>query len=116
MRMKMQYTENPMKATTTRRTKNAGSAHVATQRVTTAVTETVEPRRRQRLNLSIRSDFLKEARAAKLNLSRLLEESLAARLKAERERQWLEENREAIAFHKARIEREGMWNRDLISF
>lgn len=72
--------------------------------------------RRQRLNLSIRADYLAEARAAKLNLSRVLEESLEARLRLERERQWLEENREAIAYHKARIEREGMWNRDLVSF
>jgi post-segregation antitoxin (ccd killing protein) len=35
--------------------------------------------------------------------------------KAEAER-WLAENAEAIAYHNARIARDGMWNRDLIRF
>lgn len=104
-----------MKSVAARRKKAGSKAATATPPATAAVASN-GPRRRQRLNLSIRADYLEEARAAKLNLSKVLEETLAARLKAERERKWLEENRDAIAYHKARIEREGMWNRDLISF
>ena len=52
----------------------------------------------------------------KLNLSRVLEEALEAKLREQRALQWQEENREAIAFHHERIAREGMWNKDLLSF
>ncbi|SEQ30228.1 antitoxin CcdA [Solimonas aquatica] len=73
-----------------------------------------EPRRR--LNLSIRETLIQEARKAQLNLSRFLEEKLEQALREERGRRWQEENREAIEFHRERIAREGMWNKDLISF
>jgi antitoxin CcdA len=71
---------------------------------------------KRRVNLSVRSDYLDQAKKADINLSRMLEESLEVRLRQERERQWLEENREAITYHKARIARDGMWNKDLVSF
>lgn len=71
---------------------------------------------KRRLNLSVRADLIDRAREQGLNLSSVLEESLTERLrKAEGER-WLAENAEAIAYHNARIERDGMWNRDLIRF
>lgn len=68
---------------------------------------------RRRLNLSIPETLIREARAAKLNLSRFLEEKLAETLRAERARQWLEENKEALAYHRDRIERDGLWHKGL---
>lgn len=65
------------------------------------------------VNLSIDEAKLAQARALKLNLSRLLEESLDQRLQKERERQWLEENREAIEAYNERIRRDGPLNQDL---
>lgn len=65
------------------------------------------------VNLSIDETKLAQARALELNLSRLLEESLDKRLQKERERQWLEENREAIEAYNERIRRDGPLNRDL---
>ena len=65
------------------------------------------------VNLSIDEAKLAQARALELNLSRLLEESLDKRLQKERERQWLEENREAIEAYNERIRRDGPLNRDL---
>lgn len=73
-----------------------------------------EPRRR--LNLSIRENLIEEARKVQLNLSRFLEEKLEQALREERGRRWQEENREAIEFHRERIARDGMWNKDLVSF
>lgn len=68
---------------------------------------------RRAVNLSIDEAKLAQARALKLNLSRLLEESLDKRLQKERERQWLEENREAIEAYNERIRRDGPLNQDL---
>lgn len=68
---------------------------------------------RRAVNLSVRAKLIDEARAQKLNLSRVLEEALEAKLREQRAQQWREENREAIAFHNARIERDGLWHRGL---
>ncbi|WP_273452577.1 type II toxin-antitoxin system CcdA family antitoxin [Nevskia ramosa] len=76
---------------------------------------TAKPERRA-VNLSVSSKLIDEARAQKLNLSRVLEEALEAKLREQRALQWQEENREAIAYHNERIAREGMWNKDLLSF
>lgn len=89
-----------MKAAASSRKKSASTSGSTP---TAAVT-----RRRQRLNLSVRADYVEQARAAKLNLSRVLEESLAVRLKVERERAWLEQNREAIAEYNDYVGRYGM--------
>ncbi len=71
---------------------------------------------KQRLNITVRGDLIERARAAKLNLSSVLEESLERTLRMAEAKQWAVENAEAIAYHNARIERDGMWNRDLIRF
>jgi antitoxin CcdA len=68
---------------------------------------------RSRVNLTVRKDYLDEARKAGVNLSRVLEESLAARLKAERERRWLAQNAEAIEAQRAQVEAQGLWHRGL---
>lgn len=68
------------------------------------------------VNLSISEVVLREARALKLNLSQVLEEGLREHLKRKRAEKWLEENREALEKYNERIERDGPWNKDLISF
>ena len=80
-----------------------------------AKSHAAKPERRA-VNLSVSRKLIDEARAQGLNLSRVLEEALEARLREQRALQWQEENREAIAYHRERIEREGMWNQDLVSF
>lgn len=66
-----------------------------------------------RLNLYIDEDVVNAARAAGLNISAFVEAQLAARAKATREQQWLEENREAIEAYNERIERDGPVLQDL---
>lgn len=77
----------------------------------------VEPEsRRRRVNLTVRAALLTEARAQALNLSRFFEEKLTEALRSGAAKRWLEENKEAIEYHRRRIEKHGMWNKDLISF
>ena len=52
---------------------------------------------RRPTNVSIDARLVADAKALGINVSRASEEGLARELKAERERRWLEENREAIA-------------------
>jgi len=47
-------------------------------------------------NLSLDSDLLAEAKALKINVSQAAERGIAQTLKAERERRWKEENKEAL--------------------
>ena len=71
---------------------------------------------KQRVNLSIREDFLDQAKKAKINLSRVLEESLQARLQLEHQRRWLEENREGIAEYNAYVEKYGCFSDSFRNF
>ena len=75
-----------------------------------AKADTTKPERRA-VNLSISGKLIDQARAQKLNLSRLLEEALEVKLREQRALQWQEENREAIAVHNERIARDGLWHR-----
>jgi len=61
-------------------------------------------------NLSVRADLLEEARAYKINLSQTLEVALAAELKKEKERRWLEENRAAIDAYNRYVEKHGLFS------
>ncbi|HQS67974.1 MAG TPA: type II toxin-antitoxin system CcdA family antitoxin, partial [Sulfuricurvum sp.] len=47
-------------------------------------------------NLSINSDLIQQAKALKINLSKLLEEKLAQTIAAQKESVWIDENKEAI--------------------
>ena len=71
---------------------------------------------KQRLNLTVRADMVRYAREAKLNLSQVLEETLLQRQREEAARRWQEENREALVEYRARVERDGPWNKDLVRF
>jgi antitoxin CcdA len=65
--------------------------------------------RKKAVNLSIDADLIAEAKRAEVNLSAVLETALKAQLQEQRRAKWLEENREAIAFNNAQLEKDGMW-------
>jgi antitoxin CcdA len=58
-------------------------------------------------NLSINSDLLRQAKAYGINLSAALEKSLEEMVRKEKEKRWLEENREAIEENNRRIAERG---------
>ncbi len=67
----------------------------------------VSARKRKSVNLSLDTGIVASAREAGINLSRVTEEALRLAVKAEQERRWLEENRDAIAVFNEWYEREG---------
>jgi antitoxin CcdA len=71
---------------------------------------------RRRVNLTVREDYLEQAKRAGVNLSRVLEESLEQRLREQRAQTWLEENREAIEQYNDYIRRYGVWSKSLRRF
>lgn len=77
-----------------------------------AKTPAPKPERRA-VNLSISGKLIDEARAQKLNLSRVLEEALEFRLKHDREQRWLQDNQAAIDARNAHVEQHGLWHRGL---
>jgi antitoxin CcdA len=62
------------------------------------------------VNLSIDSDLLQQARELKVNLSKALEERLAAIVREERARRWQEENREAIEAYNRFVDKHGLFD------
>lgn len=68
------------------------------------------------VNLSISDAILNEARALKLNLSKVFEEGLREHLKHRRAEKWKEENKEAIRAYNERLEREGLWHKGLTAW
>lgn len=81
-----------------------------------AIAKAATPTRRSRVNLTVLAGLIDEARAQKLNLSRFLEDKLREALRDKRALRWQVENREAIAAYNARVEKNGPWNKDLVSF
>jgi antitoxin CcdA len=71
----------------------------------------VQPKResiRRATNLSIDAELLDAARKLSINLSRAAEEGISLAVRRERERQWLEENREALESYNAYIDANGL--------
>ena len=66
------------------------------------------PSKKTATNLTINASLVEEARALGLNLSELAEQGIAAAVKAERERQWKEENAAAIRSHNEWVEKNGL--------
>lgn len=64
-------------------------------------------RKRKPVNLSLDGEIVAAARDAGLNLSRVAEDALRLALKADRERRWQEEHRDAIAAFTEWFERGG---------
>ena len=61
-------------------------------------------------NLSINKDLLAEARDLKINLSSTLEEALKEKVREERRKLWLEENRDAIQACDDLAEKNGLFS------
>lgn len=66
-----------------------------------------ENARRKPVNLTIDQELLASAREFKLNLSRILEESLISELKARWQDKWLDENKAGIDAYNKHIEKHG---------
>jgi antitoxin CcdA len=66
------------------------------------------PAKKRAVNLFVDVDLLDEARRLRINISDTLERRLRTIVKAEQERRWLEENRDAIASINAFIDRHGL--------
>ncbi len=60
------------------------------------------------VNLFVDTELLEEARRLRINLSNMLERRLRAIVKAEREKRWLDENRQAIESINDFIDRHGL--------
>ena len=63
---------------------------------------------RKATNVSLDRALVEEARELDVNLSRAAEEGLRAAVKAEKERQWKQENREVIESYNAWVEENGI--------
>lgn len=64
--------------------------------------------RKRAVNLFVDTELLDEARRLRINLSDTLERRLRTLVKAEQEKRWLEENRDAIASINAFIDEHGL--------
>ncbi len=68
------------------------------------------------VNLSVNADLLEQAKASSINLSRALEATLEAQIKAEKRKRWLEENKQAIEAYNKRIEEHGVFSDGMRTF
>ena len=64
--------------------------------------------KKRAVNLFVDTDLLDDARRMQINLSDTLERRLRALVKAEQERRWLEESKQAIESINAFIDRHGL--------
>lgn len=67
-------------------------------------------------NLSINSDLIQQAKALKINLSKLLEERLAETIASQKEALWLEQNKDAIEDYNDRVSKNGTFSDRLRRF
>lgn len=71
---------------------------------------------KKRTNVSIDAALLDEARSRHVQLSPLLEDAIRKRLRQEQQKEWLEENREAIRGYNEEIRTHGAFSDSLRSF
>ena len=69
-----------------------------------------ETARRKPVNLTVNQDLLASARKYKLNLSKILEDSLITELKTRWQNDWLDENKAAISAYNKRIAKHGVFS------
>lgn len=67
-----------------------------------------KPAARKAANLSIDAELLAEAKALSVNVSRAAETGIAEAVRSERQRRWLEENRDALADWNSWVEEHGL--------
>ena len=77
---------------------------------------TNQPSRRKAVNLTIDQDVLLAAREHKLNLSRILEETLRAELQTLTQNEWRERNKKAIDAYNTRVAQNGVFSDRLRRF
>jgi antitoxin CcdA len=63
---------------------------------------------RRATNVTLPETLVAQAKALKVNISQACEAGLAAQVKVAREKQWLEENREAIEYCNKYVEENGL--------
>ncbi len=63
---------------------------------------------RRATNVTLPEALVAKAKALNINISQACEAGLAAQVKAAREKQWLEENREAFEYCNEQMEKEGL--------
>jgi antitoxin CcdA len=66
-----------------------------------------QPKKRA-VNLFVDVELLEEARRMNINISETLEQRLRGLVRAEREKRWLQENQEAIAYYNRRVAEQGL--------
>lgn len=66
------------------------------------------PAKKRAVNLFVDVELLEEARRLRINISETLERRLRTIVKAEQERRWLEENREAIEAYNRDVAEYGL--------
>ena len=71
---------------------------------------------KERTNVSLDADLLKEARSNGLKLSPLLESAIRARLKDLAAARWLEENKDAIRSYNEEVAASGVFSEGLRDF
>lgn len=67
-----------------------------------------ETKGRRPTNVTLPADLLAEAKALKVNVSQACEGGLARSVSEARKARWLAENKQAIEFHNAMMERDGL--------
>ena len=75
-----------------------------------------ETARRKAVNLTINQDLLASARKYKLNLSKILEDSLISELKLRWQDEWLDDNKDAVSAYNKRIAKRGVFSDGLRRF
>ncbi len=63
---------------------------------------------RRATNVTLPEALVAKAKELNINISQACEAGLAAQVKAAREKQWLEENREAFEYCNEQMEKEGL--------
>ena len=66
------------------------------------------PVKKRAVNLFVDAELLDEARRLRINISDTLERRLRSIVRAEQQKRWLEENKEAIASINSFIDRHGL--------
>jgi antitoxin CcdA len=66
------------------------------------------PVKKRAVNLFVDAELLDEARRLRINISDTLERRLRSIVRAEQEKRWLDENKEAIASINSFIDRHGL--------
>ncbi len=68
--------------------------------------------KKRAVNLFVDAELLDEARRMNINISETLEHRLRGLVRAEQEKRWLQDNREAIAQYNRRVAERGLLSDD----